>query len=150
MINFLTYQAIRLIYFIILMIPMAFIGKYLRSLPSWAVIPVAVLTIAYFIYASVWAKKASQLFVFEASSFIPALKEARIELNMDIAIRLRFIPVLGSFLSRSDESMKQDNMHALPKTLANCNQDDNENRGSDLQICLTDNGIRVKKSNKKT
>ena len=109
MLDLLIYQFARGFYFLIILIPMGLVlsaSENFITFPEWTHPPAVIFGLLYLIYASCWATRAAKLHTFENKSFMPALREARVQVNVDICVRLCFLPIIGPFFTRLTKTEK--------------------------------------------
>ena len=98
MTDYIAYQFSRIIYIIVLILPLGFLGmaaERICATPPWVRFPVAIITLIYLIYAFAWATRAAKLIAFQGRPFLSALKESRTQLNVDIRVWAEFVPIIG-------------------------------------------------------
>ena len=116
--NFITFHISRLIYGFILLIPIvigAVFAGMLETAPAWVNLVGVLLLVTYIVYAGFWATRAARLLTFEGKLFIEAIGEGRRQVNMDLMIRLAFLPIVGRFFSRSSSVEDEDDAAILSK-----------------------------------
>jgi len=104
--DFISYQITRGIYFILLLIPLSFVGMVggeLEVAPIWVTLPIVIIGLIYVLYASAWATRSTKMTSFEGKSFLEALHEGRTQLNIDIRIWASFMPIIGSLLGNKKD-----------------------------------------------
>lgn len=110
MLDFFAHQLVKTFIFIILLFPLGLIILALQCLfPSQIKDAVFIIVgLLYFIYISLWAKKAADLHVFDNKSLPTAIRESRIQTNVDIRVKLCFLPLIGPFFSRITDQNQSD------------------------------------------
>jgi len=106
--DYIRHKVSNVVYFMVLILPFglaATVVEHLNSIPRWLEMSGLLLAVIYFVYASMWSHKAATRYVFEHRSFGLALVEARVLLNVDIKVKLSFLPVIGSFFASDDEDV---------------------------------------------
>jgi hypothetical protein len=104
--EFIRHKASNVAYFIILLLPFGLVASVVEQLnwiPRWLEMGGLLLAVVYFVYASMWSHKAATRHVFEHRPFGFALVEARVLLNVDIKVKLSFLPIVGSLFTLDDD-----------------------------------------------
>lgn len=102
------YKVSSVAYFMIMLLPFGLAAsavQFLNAVPSWLEMTGLALMVIYFIYVSMWSRKAAQMNVFEHRPFGLALVEARTLVNVDIKVKLSFLPIIGPLFAPDDEDV---------------------------------------------